>query len=291
MEVDAITNGTSSPLNANSGGNANAAVTAAAATNQQQMRPENQKVGLVKSLIQVNDYKTALKIIEKFPPWYLATFCDVSKSICESLSNNIIDRIYQRYNCLSKKLKEKYIANQATNQLKRSILDDLNLDPDLDANLLHIEKMGDEELFSLFIDYAMPLLCSIGPGVSYDTILFTKLIRILISFLESKKFASTAAAASFAANNNNSNGEQRESSPQPTTTITAPSIQSIIETSNILATLTPTEAALYNQIYTVLDEVLMPSLSMISMNPCLAIELWNLLKLFPYCLLYTSRRG
>lgn len=38
----------------------------------------------------------------------------------------------------------------------------------------------------------------------------------------------------------------------------------------------------YDSIYTLISQVLLPSLSMLNMNPCLAIELWNLLRRFPY---------
>lgn len=249
---------------------------------------DNQRVGLVKCLIEVNDYPSAMKLIDKLPPWYLAMFDDVAISICKSLNTSIIDRIYQRYNCLSKKLKEKYLSAKHQHQRKD---DELLEMLDLDRGSQSDNEIKDDDLFSIFITHALPILCSLGPGVAHDTILFTKLIRILISFLEQKKFAN---ASSFMASSSNQQEQQQsggnESTPPPsgsgTSCMTAPSLQSIIDTSHIIGTLTPHELALYNQIYTVLNEVLLPSLSMISMNPCLAIELWNLLKLFPYEMRY-----
>ena len=50
----------------------------------------------------------------------------------------------------------------------------------------------------------------------------------------------------------------------------------------ILKSLNEREKNFYNQIYAILNEIILPSLSMIYMNPCLAIEVWNLLKHFPY---------
>ena len=242
---------------------------------------DNQRVGLVKCLIEVNDYPNAMKLIDKFPPWYLAMFDDVSISICKSLNNSIIDRIYQRYNCLSKKLKEKYLSAQlAKHRRDDELLELLDMD--------RSDELKDDDLFNIFITHALPILCSLGPGVAHDSILFTKLIRILISFLEQKKFANASSFMASSSNQEQSGGGgPNESTPPPsgsggTSCMTAPSLQSIIDTSHIIGTLTPHELALYNQIYTVLNEVLLPSLSMISMNPCLAIELWNLLKLFPY---------
>ena len=35
-----------------------------------------------------------------------------------------------------------------------------------------------------------------------------------------------------------------------------------------------------------IDEVLLPSLSLLNVNSCLAIELWSLIKLFPYDIRY-----
>ena len=43
----------------------------------------------------------------------------------------------------------------------------------------------------------------------------------------------------------------------------------------------------YDNIYTIINEVLFPSLSMMNMNPCIAIELWNLIKNFPYEMRYS----
>ena len=143
-----------------------------------------------------------------------------------------------------------------------------------------------DEMLGLFVDSVLPVLSAIGPGVSYDPILFSKLVRISIGFLESKKFNETY-----------SHGETKESSPPPLPQTSANNTQttsaSNTETNSnhttspptaaqILASLTPNELSFFNHIYTLLNDVLLPSLSMLSMNPCLAIELWNLMKLYPY---------
>ncbi len=120
-----------------------------------------------------------------------------------------------------------------------------------------------------------------GPGVSYDTILFTKIIRICIAFLETHKLSVVTISEQ------QPNG--KENTPPPSSgrstpnTFTRENPQTTNETkAEILSRLTPNELAFYNQIYSMLNDILMPSLSMIQMNPCLAVELWNLLKMFPY---------
>lgn len=58
---------------------------------------ENQRVNLVKSLIEIEDYVTAMKLIERMPPWYLPLNFDVTVAICRSLDKNFIDSMYRRY--------------------------------------------------------------------------------------------------------------------------------------------------------------------------------------------------
>jgi THO complex subunit 2 len=62
---------------------------------------ENQRVNLVTSLVEIEDYATAIKLIEKMPNWYLATNCDVTIAICRALDRNFIDSMYKRYKMLT----------------------------------------------------------------------------------------------------------------------------------------------------------------------------------------------
>ena len=64
---------------------------------QAQKPNENQQVNLVNSLVEIEDYCTAMRLIEKMPQWYLATNCDVTISICRALDKNFIDSMYKRY--------------------------------------------------------------------------------------------------------------------------------------------------------------------------------------------------
>jgi len=71
-------------------------------------RIENQRVSMVRALVEIEDYKSALKIVEKLPPWYLATYPDIALEICKAVDRNIVEPIYRRCNSLSKYFKEKY---------------------------------------------------------------------------------------------------------------------------------------------------------------------------------------
>lgn len=102
---------------------------------------ENQKVSVVKALIEIEDYKNAIRIIEKLPHWYLATYPDISFEICKAIDQNILDPIYKKCNSLSNYLKEKYSINSKTknNKLSNNDNNKKNLD----------EMLGIYDLFNL----------------------------------------------------------------------------------------------------------------------------------------------
>lgn len=127
--------------------------------NNKQKRIENQKIGLIRCLINVEDWTNSLTLLEKLPQWYLATHEDTSQSICRAL-HKIIDPIYQKFNTFSSEFKKSYFKNNS------------------------FDAKADESLFKTFNEVALPILCSIGPGASCDTILITQLIRICASFIE-----------------------------------------------------------------------------------------------------------
>ena len=258
---------------------------------------DNQKVYLIKGLVKIGDYRTALKLIEKLPQWYLAIYSDVSLSICRSIDQNAIDLMYRKFNSLSKYLKDKYSNSQAKsskyfeNVFDKPVVDDINnnnsktngiddVEMEDDASQAKLSAEEADEMLGSFIELILPILSALGPGVSYDAVLFTKLVRICVSFLEVKKFSQSVLSSS-ANSNDLASHQSNDSENLPTT-----SSQSVHSPAQILKTLNKNEAAFYNQIYTILNEILLPSLSMISANPCLAIELWNLLKLFPYEMRY-----
>ena len=77
-------------------------------------RLENQRVSMVRALVEIEDYKTALRIVEKLPPWYLATYPDTALEICKAIDQNIVDPIYRKCNLLSKYFKEKYAKSSGS---------------------------------------------------------------------------------------------------------------------------------------------------------------------------------
>ncbi len=246
---------------------------------------DNQKIYLVKNLIEIGDYKTALRIIEKLPQWYIANYIDVTIAICRSIDANLVDPIYKKYNLLSKYLREKYLNKSIPNSKQAFSLNKSSSLIDEEAFIDEKSKNDSEDMLVTFVDVILPLLSALGPGVSYDTILFTKLIRICVSFLEIKNFTTTCSLTA-SLNGYSEQHNIKESTPPIVSMHTNGSIVqqegNVLTPNQILANLSKSELSFYNQIYSILNEILLPSLSMISMNPCLAIELWNLLKTFPY---------
>ncbi len=259
---------------------------------------DNQKVYLIKSLIEIGDYNTALRLIEKLPHWYLAIYPDVSIAICKAIDSDYIDPMYKKYNSLSKYLSDKYNDKKVKTQSSQNHFIKTNgvHDMSIDENVNGIEKgeeNGEEnDMLTKFVDIVLPILSALGPAVSNNTILFTKLVRICVSFLNLKKISTNPLVSS------SSNGLNCESDSPSKGTLNghdqneremtdsneALSTSQLGEYSqlNILKALNEREKNFYNQIYAILNEIILPSLSMIYMNPCLAIEVWNLLKHFPY---------
>ena len=263
---------------------------------------DNQKVYLIKSLIEIGDYKTALRLIEKLPLWYLAIYPDVTIAICKAIDTNYIDPMYKKYNSLSKYLSDKYNDRKIKTQtsLSKSTKNNDVHNMSIDDNLNGIDKEeenGEEnDMLTKFVEIVLPILSSLGPAVSNNTILFTKLVRICVSFLNIKKFSNNPLTSSSnganyesdspskgALNGHDQNDKEMTDSNEALSTSQLNGEYSQL---NILKTLNKQETNFYNQIYAILNEIILPSLSMISMNPCLAIEVWNLLKHFPYEMRY-----
>lgn len=206
-----------------------------------------------------------------------------------------------RFNKLSSCLLEKYVRSSLNKPLpqirsQRSMAftyntataaNETTTEMEIDSNpksSVDIDQMLDK-----FVSQILPLLCSIGPGLSYDTPLFTKLIRICEAFLNEKKFTTTmsstnSTAASAAAAAEHSNQKEQTPPPQGVAQVTQP----LPPPSQVVKQMSKNELAFFNQIYTMLNEIILPSLSMLNMNPGVSIEVWNLLKLFPYEMRYCS---
>ena len=201
----------------------------------------------------------------------------------------------KRYNLLSGYLRHKYNRANSNHKpfLKRPmsfVNENISASTDTFVEMETSSSSPDDfetsRILEQFVSQILPILCSLGPGISYDPPLFTKIIRICQAFLDEKKFTQTTNTTSTGPMATDSQKEQtppplQASQPQAT----VPVIESAtpqIQPSQLVKHLSKEELVFYNQIYTIMNEILLPSLSMLSMNPCLAIEVWNLLKLFPY---------
>lgn len=166
---------------------------------------------------------------------------------------------------------------------------------DIKVSIISGHTQLNNPILGTFVEDILPILSAMGPGIANDPILFTKLIRICVAFIDNHNLSITNSSSGSSSSSSSANTNEKEQSPQPSAsgtstpnTLTRDNSPKKKEAStvDVIATLTANELAFYNQIYTLLNDVLMPSLSMISMNPSLAIELWNLLKLFPYEMRY-----
>lgn len=188
---------------------------------------------------------------------------------------------------MSNFLREKQLHNNADVskllRTQRSLLQTVDVEMMETSEQLNAHAAVDtEQMLERFVAQILPILTALGPGISYDTAsIFTKLIRICQAFLNEKKFFTQSASATVNVSNGVINSQsQKEQTPPPQP---LPQLQNtIVPPSQIVKQMSRAELAFFNQIYTLLNEILLPSLSMLNMNPCLAIELWNLLKLFPY---------
>lgn len=277
---------------------------------------ENQRLHLARSLVEIEDYATALRLIERMPHWYLATNYEVAVSICRALDKNFIDPMYKRlgtvtgdrkpagpwskrdiinwyrFNQLSSCLREKHLRNSLNKTSASSTMARSNSSQhqnraaavDVEMRSSEDEQVNTEQMLERFVVHVLPVLSALGPAVSYDTVLFTKLIRVCQAFLTEKRFECLTSIPTAPATQASSVGgvgvDQKEQTPPPATK--SGGDEDRLAPSQIVKQMNRCELAFFNQIYTLLNEILLPSLSMLNMNPCVAIELWNLLKLFPY---------
>jgi THO complex subunit 2 len=97
-------------------------------------------------------------------------------------------------------------------------------------------------------NHAFPMFHALGPSLQYDAVLLQKLIRMMRTILESELAVDAA---------------------------TFPS-----------STMDEGKLALYHEIISLLDSCILPSLSYMECNCCVAEEIWSIVKLYPYNIRY-----
>lgn len=114
-------------------------------------------------------------------------------------------------------------------------------------NYPHIRFTKPVESVKQFIEETVPMLCIIGPYLYVDTLVMVKLIRICKSLWP-----------------------ERESPSSPF------NVQAILDQEQL------EEPTLRSAILDLLDQCILPAMTVIDSNPALSEELWLLLKLIPY---------
>lgn len=177
---------------------------------------DNQKINLCASLIHIGDWENALLIARRLPEFYCFSNHKVASSACDLISY-LIHPIYREYGLprpLNSRIKQIAVRKHLPEQIT-TVLD--------------------------FQTKIFPMLSSLGPFLGVDTLLLTKVIRLLRQILLTK------------------NGDQN-----------------LIES----------EDPLYYQILDIIDESILPAISLSGSNSCLARELWGLIRNFKYHIRY-----
>lgn len=104
-------------------------------------------------------------------------------------------------------------------------------------------------------DVAIPMLVILGPSLHYDATLMYKIIRI------------SKAALTQNINMNITNSATSSGGGGGGPVINKP---------------VPSDDNLYYDILSIFDSAILPSLSYMDCNCCIAEEIWNVLKLYPY---------
>ena len=122
------------------------------------------------------------------------------------------------------------------------------------ANYPHIRFIKPVESVKQFIEQTVPMICLIGPYLYINTQVMIKLIRICRSLWPSRDSSSNIDAS------------------HPTAAAAAP----LVDEADV------NEAILRSAILDILDQCILPAVTVIDSNAALSEELWLLLKLIPY---------
>ncbi|KAI5935692.1 THO complex subunit 2 [Manis javanica] len=121
--------------------------------------PDNQKLGLLEALLKIGDWPHAQNIMDQMPPYYAASHKLIALAICR-LIHITIEPLYRRVG-VPKGAKGSPVNALQTKRAPKQAesFEDLRRD-----------------VFSMF--------CYLGPHLSHDPILFTKVVRIGKSFMK-----------------------------------------------------------------------------------------------------------
>ncbi|XP_066227917.1 THO complex subunit 2-like [Saccopteryx leptura] len=128
--------------------------------------PDNQKLGLLEALLKIGDWQHAQKIMDQMPPYYAASHKLIALALCK-LIHVTIEPLYRRVGI------PKGAKGSPVNALQNK------------------RAPKQAESFEDLRRYVFNMLCYLGPHLSYDPILFAKMVRIGKSFM--KEFQSNGS--------------------------------------------------------------------------------------------------
>lgn len=179
---------------------------------------DNSKLRLCSNLLRIGNWRIAHQLAKRLPEYYCFSDPHVSHDVCD-LVNYLIDPIYRKVSGLPD-----YISSRIKPYRKKENFPD---------QVNTIEELKKD---------AFPIIKAVGPFLSADQLIITKLIRILKHIITAKK---------------------EDNEPMATE-----------------------GSELFFEVLVVLDEAILPAVSISDGNCCLSRELWSLMKHFKYPIRY-----
>ncbi|XP_064608579.1 THO complex subunit 2-like isoform X2 [Liolophura sinensis] len=177
----------------------------------------NQKLGLIKALIEVEDWPNAKCIMDRMPPFFASSHKAVSAALC-SLIHAIMEPLYRKHTGLPSSVSRKRMRDGSQQPL----------------------AVGSINSYQGLHRQVFPMLSYLGPSLHNDVLLIAKIIRLGKAFMNMRRDGG----------------------------------------------ISPEDDLAYYGFLTMLDEVILPSLTLLPCNCSISEELWSLLKLYPYELRY-----
>jgi THO complex subunit 2 len=230
------------------------------------LKTNNQKLGVVRALLKIGNWKDARTLMDMMPENYCLMFDDkVRRNICRLISIGI-DEIYRGNSGLPSVLAKRL----------KSI------------STWKIKLFKPATTVREFIDTVVPLIEFLGPFIYSDSLLMIKLIRIFKVLV--KKDLSDRKKKTSDCKNSLVSGDKEVEAGEEVVILDENSVdfEIPIEETNTTLEMSP---ELKGHMINILDECILPGLSLTESNCGLTEELWSLLRLLPYEIRYRLYQG
>lgn len=233
------------------------------------LKTNNQKLGLVRALLKIGNWKHAKDVMDMMPENYGLMFDDkIRRNLCRLISIGI-DELY-RGNSGLPSLLVKRIKPLSYSRIK-----------------LFKPVSGAKD----FLEEIVPLIQFLGPFIYSDSLLMIKLIRIFKVLMKKEITAKKQSESSKVDESNKFVKEKEIEAGEEVVVLEENSVDFEmpleVESTSSLEVTPELKACMIN----LLDECILPGVSLTESNCGLTEELWSLLKLFPYETRYRLYHG